>query len=173
MINRNWLRIERSQKGICLIEVLAVVLITGLIGATLATAVFELVNINSSSINHITAIKQVESAVHWLNRDIQMSQTVLTDAESGFPLNLSWVEWDHTVNQVSYALESGNLVRSHSTNGEEPNDFVVAEHISMSAGETDCEFTGGVLTFKITATLSGFRPSSETRTIQVRPRPAQ
>ena len=93
-----------------------------------------------------------------------------TTPGSGFPLTLKWVEWDGTSHQVSYRLAEGKLERNHSVNGGEPQKLIVAHYINPAM--TDCLLLDGVLTCKITASVGGLRPSSETRTLQVAPRPA-
>jgi len=164
--------IKRNQRGFTLIEVLVATAITGFIGVGITMAASQVLNINALSINHITVLKQVENATYWINRDAQMAQIVQPSGGSGFPLNLSWVEWDNTMHQVSYTLESSKLYRSYSVNGGQPSQTVVAEHINTNAGMTNCQFAGGVFTFKVTASVSGFRPATETRMAQMIPRPA-
>ncbi len=164
--------INRNQRGFTLIEVLAATAITGLIGVGIVAAIFQVLNVNALSTNHVTVLKQVESALHWLSRDAQMAQTVQPSGESGFPLSLSWVEWDNTKHQVSYTLENSKLYRSHSVNGGEPSRAMVAEHINTGSDVTNCQFANRVLTLKVTASVGGFRPARETGMAQVIPRPA-
>jgi len=101
-----------------------------------------------------------------------MAQDVQPGEDSGFPLNLTWVEWDDTVHQVIYTLEDGELERNHSVNDGEPTETVVARHIDPDSAMTNCQYVGGVLTFKITATVdSGSQVASDTRVCEVIPRP--
>ena len=164
--------IVKNQKGFTLIEVLIALTITGLITGAITMSVSQVVTNNARSNAHMMSAKQVESAIHWISRDVQMAQIVEPDGGSGFPLNLTWVEWDNTVNQVTYTLENGVLSRSHSVNGGAPKVTAVARHIDTDAGETNCQFAGGVLTLKITAAVDGFRPASETRVCDIVSRPA-
>jgi len=161
---------HQSQKGFTLVEVLGVIAIIGLVGAGIGTAVFQVMNISASSSNLITAIKRTESAAYWIVRDVQMSQAVEPSGGSGFPLNLSWVEWDNTTHQVSYTLENGKLWRSYSVNGAEPSLTLTAESISEDADKTSCQYADGMLSLRITASTGGFREASETRIAQVIPR---
>jgi len=50
------------------------------------------------------AVKQVENALHYLNRDIQMSHIVEQDEAGYFPLRLSWQELDDT-NSTTWRLK--------------------------------------------------------------------
>ena len=161
-----------NHKGFTLIEVLVVLTITSCIGGGAAAAVYQVININALSGNHVIAVKQVENAVYWIGRDVQMAQVLQPGGVSGFPLSLSWVEWDNTGHQVAYVLEDGQIRRSHSVNGGEPTWLVVADHINASSEKTNCQYAEGVFTFKVTSFVSGFRSATESRVVQVIPRPA-
>ena len=136
-------------------------------------AAYQVMNVYALSTNLVMAVKQVENAAYGITRDVRMAQTIQPSGDSGFPLSLSWVEWDNTTHQVSYAINNGELRRSHSINGAQPIQTVIAEHISSDTDKTSCQYANGVLTFKVTASVSGFRPASETRMAQVIPRSAQ
>jgi prepilin-type N-terminal cleavage/methylation domain-containing protein len=165
--------ISESQQGFTLIEVLVAVAITGFIGVGVATAVFQVINVNELSTNHVIAVKQVENAAYWINRDARMAQIIQPGGGAGFPLNMSWVEWDNTIRNVSYAIINGQLQRSISTNGAPPTQTMVAQNIDNNPDNTNCQYANGVFTFKVTASVSGFRSASETRMAEVIPRSAQ
>ncbi len=162
-----------SESGFTLIEILVAVAISGLIGAGLTMTAVQVMNVNSLANNHVVVVKQVENAAYWLNRDVRMAQIIQPGGGSGFPLNLSWVEWDNTTHQVSYALVNSALQRSSSTNGTQPTQMVVGQYIDCNADYTNCQYANGVFTFKVTVSLDGFRGASETRMAQVMPRSAQ
>jgi len=162
--------IINDQKGFTLIEMIVVVAIIGLISGAVAGTVSQVFVVNAQSTARMTAVKQVESAVHWISRDAQMAQIVLPSGGPGFPLNLSWKEWNNTTNNVSYALQNGELLRSHSINGSAPSQTVIAEHINTDTGMTEFNYDSGVVIFKLTASVSGFRQASETRVVKVIPR---
>jgi type II secretory pathway pseudopilin PulG len=164
--------IHDSQRGFFTLEVLVATAITGIIGAGIGMASFQIINVNARSTKHVIAVKQVESAMHWISRDTQMSQTVQPAAGSGFPLDLSWVEWDNTGHRVTYTLENGELHRQHYVNQVLAGESVVATSINGNGEMTNCQYDGGMFTFKITASVGGFRSASETRTAKVIPRPA-
>lgn len=165
--------LNRNQEGFTLIEILVATVITGLIGAGITMAAVQVMNVNALSNNHVIATKQVENAAFWINRDARMSQIIQPSGGSGFPLNLSWVEWDNTTDNVSYTINNGELKRSSSTNGMQATRIVVAQHIDCNVNNTNCKYANGVFTFQVTASLGGFRPASETRMAQVIPRSAQ
>ncbi len=165
--------INRNQRGFTLIEVLAAVAITGLIGAGSAMAANQVMNVNALSTNHVLAVKQVENAVYWIGRDVRMAQIVQPGGGSGFPLTISWTEWNNTTHQVTYVINNGDLQRSNSINGTPQLQMVVARYINGNADSTSCQYNNGELALKLTSLVSGFRASTETRLTKVMPRSAQ
>lgn len=160
--------IINKQKGFILIEMIAVIAIAGLIFCAAAGTISQVFIINAQSIARMTAVKQVESAIHWVSRDLQMAQTVETDdPDPATVLTLTWREWDNPedIVQVTYTLDNGDL-RRHSVSGQ----TIVARHIES----TSVNHTGGELNFTVTvtATLGGLRSASETRVVEVIPRPS-
>jgi len=157
-----------KQKGFTLIEMIAVVAIAGLILSAAAVTISQVFIINAQNTARMKVVKQVESAIHWVSRDMQTAQIVKTD-DPEMLLTLTWVEWNNPEYevQVTYTLDNGDLRRSHSVSGQ----TIVARHIE-SALVTPKPYTGGKLDFTITATLGGLRPASETRVVEVIPRPS-
>jgi len=164
--------INKNQKGFALIEMTVAIAITGLLTVGTTTAVFQVSTHITRGTNHMTAVKQVENALHWISRDAQMAQIVEPNGDSGFPLNLSWILWDNTMHQVTYTLEDGKLKRNHAVNGGEPIGTVIAQYIDSNLEVTNCQFVGGKLIFKVTAIAGeGSQVASETRVCEVSPRP--
>ncbi len=153
-----------------LVEMLVALAITGVIAGTISMSIFQVLSVNAQSVARIIAVKQVENAIHRISRDAQMAQIVQAGVGSGFPLNLIWVKWDNTENQVTYTVQDGELERAYSVNGGEPTRTVLAQHINTESGATNCQFVNGVLTFRITVSLGGFKPVSEIRTCKIVPR---
>jgi prepilin-type N-terminal cleavage/methylation domain-containing protein len=159
-------------RGFTLIETLVAVAIAVVIIAGISTSVDQLISVNAASISRENAIKQVENAVQYISRDALQAQSVTTNSGK-FPMVLSWTSWNNATSSTSYAINGNDLVRSLSVNGGQPSTLQVAHNIDASPTMTNCSFSGGIVTVKLTATTGGFRPASETRTFQIEARPAQ
>jgi len=164
--------VNRNQRGFTFIEMLVALTIASLIGVGVTTAITQTLNTSVRNSDHTVAVKQVQNAIYWVRRDAKMAQTVQVDeGDSGLPLTLTWVEWDNTQHQITYVVEEGKLKRRHSIDGGEPTTLLVAEYINPDPALTNCEFTVGVLTFKVTTTVgSGSLATEETQVFRVDPR---
>ena len=164
---------RENQKGFTLLEVVAVLAITGLIGVGAAIATNQVVNQGANNSDYTAASQHTMNAMHWISRDAQMSQTLEPSGPSGFPLTLSWTEWDNSAHQIIYSIEDDKLKRSYSVDGVAPSQTVVAQQINSAAENTTCEFASGVLTVKMTATIgTGLKAISVTKVREISPRPS-
>jgi hypothetical protein len=154
-----------------MIEMVAVVAVMAVIGGSLTSTIYQMYTAADLGANRLAAIKEVESAVYWVSRDVQMAQVLEVGSGSGLPFTINWVEWDNADYQIAYSLEGGDLVRRYSIDGGASVRQLVARNISADAELTNCQFSGGQFTLKVSAMLGGFRPSLETRICKVSPRP--
>ena len=164
-------QITKKQQGFTLIEVLIAIAISSIIGIAVTTSIFQVFDVNARNNNNMTAINEMENAVYSITPDAQMAQNITATASSGFPLTLTWVEWNGDSYDVTYDIQNGQFQRSYSINGGTPNTTIVAQHIDSA--QTSCNFTNGTLAFKITAAVSGYRPASQTRSFTIALRSAQ
>ncbi|NQT73864.1 MAG: type II secretion system protein [Chloroflexi bacterium] len=169
MVFRKLLSILRAQGGFTLIELLVGIAITGSISGVLVLGILQTDRTVSVNRNHLVSISRVHNTGFWIQTDAQMAQSVVVgDDESGLPLTLSWTEWDNTQHQIIYAIEGNSLVRTHTADGETTSTILVAQSVDTASDMTNCEFSNGMLMFKITATEGeGPRESSETRLFEV------
>jgi prepilin-type N-terminal cleavage/methylation domain-containing protein len=158
--------IHKGQKGYTLMEMAIAMAVGGIIAGAITLTIFQVINTTARTSNQMTVIRQIQSAGYWMSSDVRMAHVITpTSDPDGFPLVLSWTDWDGNVNSVSYTLNGTDLVRNH--NGT-PN--VIAEFIN-SAGVGPIPYEDGVLTFNITVTVgAGSTAQSKTRTYEITPR---
>lgn len=172
-------RLHKDQRGLTIIELLVVMILTGLITAAITTTFFQVFDMNTRTANHMSALSQVQQAGKLVSEDILQSQTVLAGDTTGFPLSLNWTEGGMSGNshEVIYTLEnmpSGEfkrLQREHKINSVLESITIVAEYIDSdqtSFYPVGVLPAGGTLIFTITATVG---EESETRIYRVQPRP--
>jgi len=168
--------IKRKEKGFSLIEMAVALAITGAISGVITMGVFQTMDYSARDSARMTAVKQVENAIHYISRDVQQARTITPAVvpdpdgiDDGFPLQLSWVDWVGNQYQVTYTIADNELERSYSENAV-VMELTVARHIDAGSSDTSCSYNG-VFQLKITATVSGYPAEiSETREIQITPR---
>ena len=175
-------KINKNQKGFTLIELIMVIAITALIIGVIAVSIFQLYKVHASTSNRMLAVRQVQNAGHWISRDVQMTQqepVIVNDGGQLESITLAWQEFgttdanDATLHEVTYTLlVNGDLKRSHSVNGGDPTETLVAQYIE--SGETSCVWDDDADKLVLTVTASvGTWPKveNETRVYEVIPRP--
>ena len=162
-------RLLKDQKGFSILELLLVMILTGLITAAITTTFFQVFNMNTRTANHMIAVSQVQQAGKLVSEDILEAQADMIDDSPGGGafLELGWVSQNTSiVHEIIYTLEDGELWRSESIDGGAPTMTRVAEYINPD--QTSCVWDSGVLTFTVTAKVGD---ESETREYRVQPRP--
>jgi prepilin-type N-terminal cleavage/methylation domain-containing protein len=180
----------RSQRGFTLLEIIVAIVITTVLGTAAATATIQITRLNAKTMNRQVAINQVENAVHYLSRDLQQAQQIVPETSGGVALPLDsvptgskaitfnlipatghllvikWIDWnDNSAHQITYSLDSsGNLLR---------NDIPVANGITAAAGVWHTDTKALNFTPLTATTGTGATQTTETRTFQINPRPAQ
>jgi hypothetical protein len=136
-------------------------------------ATIQVVNQGGRNSDYTIASRHTLNAIHWISRDTQMAQTVEPEGSSGFPLTLSWIEWDNSTHQIVYSVKEDKLKRSYSIDGGEPDESVVAQCIDMMSENTRCEVIGETLNLKVTAVVGdGSDAVSVTKVREITPRPS-
>jgi type II secretory pathway pseudopilin PulG len=163
---------EKNQSGSTLVEILIVIALTGILGAGVMTAIYQVYEVNASGVARMMAVKEVENAVHWITRDALMAQRepmFEEDEDSRLrKIILTWVEWDGNVNVVTYFFEKdGQLKRCYEVNDVSQSQTIVMASLNTDPAMTKYNFSKPALDITITATVSGFRPVSETRRFNV------
>lgn len=163
----------KKQSGFTLIEILIALLIVGALSTGITMTISQIFNSNVRNTARMTAVQNVQSAVHWLSRDAQMAQTVQTGGSAGFPLQLNWVEWEtNDTYNVTYSMANGEFKRGISINGGAATESVIARFIDSDEAKTNCSVSGRVITVSLTALVPcGTNTASETRKIEILARP--
>jgi type II secretory pathway pseudopilin PulG len=160
-------RIHRDEKGFSILELVIVILLTGIITAAVTTTFFQVFAMNTRTANHMIAVSQVQQAGKLVSEDMLEAQAnmIYDSPGEGKFLKLGWTAQNSTT-VVIYTLENAELWRSETIDDGDPTMTRVAEYINPI--ETSCVWADGVLTFTVTATVGD---ESETRVYQVKPRP--
>lgn len=165
---------HRNEKGITLVELLVAMLVTGIITASITATVWQVFTINSRSLNHMTAVRQVQSAGYWVSQDALMAQTVNTENLSGPQdiVQLSWTDWDGTSNNVTYSIDiNSRLKRSQEGAGVSAVASCIVPKSLTDSNGTSCNFTNGKLIFTVKVKVgSGSTAGTELRVYEVTPR---
>jgi prepilin-type N-terminal cleavage/methylation domain-containing protein len=154
------------QGGFTLIELVMVMAITAVIMAAVTGSIYQVIASNARNSARMIAVKQVESALHFMVRDVQMAQPWLIQTDNlsgGEELKLGWREWDDTVNMVTYSVAGGKLTRQFNSGAQ----TTVAQFVASLDPVVDAD---GNITVTITSTTSGRWSASETRTLRIEPR---
>ena len=167
-----------------MIEMIVAIAISGAIGGGVLLSIYQVTSYQAMDKARMTCVKQVENAIHYIVRDAQMAQKVEPADPDGFPLVLTWTEWDETSSEyehiVAYTLTGSGpkqLERQHlayDTQGNETKNEVnvVARYIDGDSDKTNCDYANGVLSLELTAAITGFpKEVSENRTIEITTRP--
>lgn len=127
----------KSQRGFTLLETMISLCITGFVALSVVTTIYQLQGISDLHFAHITAVTQVENAIHYMNRDVQSAQIITPQGTQGFPLSLTWVSWDtNDTNKVTYSLVNDTpplttyqLVRKFQLNQNPSTSTTIARYI--------------------------------------------
>ncbi len=160
--------INKNQLGFTLIELALAIAISGVITGGITMTIFSVVNGNIRTSNHMTVVRQVQNAGYWVSHDALMAQAepvIMTNGSGQLvSITLTWAEWGSGgAHQVTYTLEGTELWRDY-----DGQRSLVAQYIDSDPDNTNCDFTGGKLTFTVTATV---QEQSETRIYEAGPRP--
>jgi prepilin-type N-terminal cleavage/methylation domain-containing protein len=167
--------LHKDQRGFSILELVIVILLTGIITTAITTTFFQVFNMNTRTANHMIAVSQVQQAGKIVSEDMLETQPnkINDDPEEGEFLILGWTAQNSTeVHDVTYTLEDGELWREETIEiiGDDPvtTNVRVAEYIYPDETSCDWDSGSGVLTFTVTAKVGD---ESETRVYEVKPRP--
>lgn len=180
--------LNKNQRGFTLVEMLIVLAISGFITGTTTMTIFQVLDGNVRSNNHMEAINHVQDAGYQVSQDAEQAQTVVwTEDEDGFPLTLAWAEWESSDKyKVVYSIEGNKLHRElYTKEGTSETytlsatyDFEYIFNTDPDTGELITHFNepddedDDTLSLTLTAIVGvGSQKQIETRVYEVIPRP--
>ena len=153
-----------------------------LVSGAAVAAIFQILKNTERNNNHMTVVRQVQTAGRWISRDAQMALSVTTDNLT-LPvfLVLSWTEdaaGDYPIyHSANYTIEDisdgiGTLKRNHWSSTGVNEQTLIAQYIYYNPSGTDnateASYESPLLTLRLTAL---FGESLETREYQIKRRP--
>lgn len=161
----------KNQCGLTLVELLVILSIGSLIAVSASNAIFQMFTVNDMGVSQMDAVKQLENVIYLIGRDSQMAQKVQTAGASGFPLTLSWLTWNNNAYTVVYDIVGSEVSRNESVNGGASSLTVVSRNVVNNAADTNCQFSSGELTIKMSVAVTmGTRTSTAVRSLRINPR---
>jgi hypothetical protein len=161
-INSRFSKIIFDQKGFSLMQLIIGMAITTILGTVITISLWQTINIDGASNKHMLAISQVDNAIFYLNRDVQMSVPV-DGYSSGFPLALK--------GGITYSIISPHdgspSYLQRNNNGVTQ---VIARYINTDANLTSSFYNEGKLIITLTITTGGMMSATESRTLAIMPR---
>lgn len=197
MINRIFKISRQRESGFTLIEVLVTLVLVSIVAIGASALIYHLLGVNSMNANAVTVTTSINSATDYLRDDVQMSNIVTTDPDTGNDvitgigtsdtewLWLTWTWLDESKNKefhrVAYEIEDNKLYRTHtiSNTSETLSETrtMISQYIDASGTEWDLSYdlvggkiNGLTVDITISAFADGYRSATESRTIQVVPR---
>ncbi len=161
---------KRGERGFTLIELLLVVGLVGLISGAAGVTTVQVLTVTKRSNDHTIAIRQVQTAGHWISNDALMAANVVVDddPQTAEFLTFTWTEWGYDeesiYHEVTYFFEDlsadgiGTLKRTHWSSAGTDKQTLIAEHIYYTPDvpentDTEAEYTTPVLTLQVVASL--------------------
>ncbi len=169
-----------NQSGFTLVELLISLVVAGIIGSVIVATTLQIFVVSAADSDRMEAVKQVENALHWINRDAQMAfPNSIVPTGGNFtdpPLILEWKDYTEPglpLHRVTYSLDSNNsLTREDDITGQPPTITRIADHIVPMTSDAGSFFIfdGVTLWVNLTSQVEGLSSASETRTFYVKSR---
>jgi prepilin-type N-terminal cleavage/methylation domain-containing protein len=159
---------RKSSGGYTLLEILIALTLVGVISAGVAMAVWNIFFYQSRNISHMTAIKQVESALHWITEDTLQAQIVNVNGTDYF-VDLYWTDLSGSSHEAKYQMDTASKVLTRCFD----NGPVVVIAGNVDVNQTVVSFTGGKLVINLTVNAVGYTSASASREVNIFPRAMQ
>jgi prepilin-type N-terminal cleavage/methylation domain-containing protein len=164
----------REQAGYTLIEILAVLAISGIISLGALMSNVQVINQTDKNNDYTAASREVLNAMQWISRDVQMAQEI--QGATGFPatsnLTIHWLTWDNLPTEVVYYVEDGLLKRNYTSGNATTQNTLIAQYINADPASSNCTWDNHELILTLTATVGeGIRAINITKQKTIIPRP--
>ena len=134
--------LRRNEKGFTLLELLAVIGISGIITGVMSMTIIMMMKVSAQSNDYAVALQQVQNAGYWITRDVMMAQTVTPEPSPGVLLTIELDESDGSTTTVDYIFEGDNKLKRQ-VNGS--SSILIAQYIlqDWTTFEQDDEIDSG------------------------------
>ncbi len=173
-----------DERGFTLIEMTVAMAAAAIIMAGIGYSIVQLFNLNTRNTNHMTAVREVQSAGFWLSRDAVQAPAdlgatpawITPQSGSSQSLSLRWRDSDNlTLNHTS-VLSWNSSAKSITRTFDNQTAVTIAQNISAATFTVNQGTHNNVskIVMVVTATVTSRGiASTETRTYEVSPRPGQ
>lgn len=137
----------RNQAGVTLIELLIATGISTAILGGLAAGIFAIMSVTGRGNDEIAALKDIQSASFWINRDARMARQAVTGGGSPADnVTLSWNDSSGGSHTSKYTFTGSELQRKY--DGE-------LTTVAWNLSSVEFSLSGDMLTYTFISSLSG------------------
>ena len=163
--------LHKNQRGLTLVELLIAILLAGIVTAGITITIGHMFAWTTRTNNHMTAVRQVQSAGYWVSRDVLQSQpSKIVSAANGEFLRLGWVDSDNLDIVVLYVIEDAKLKRSYTVDGTTTSTYI-AQFIDPDQTSFDIDGSKYIFTVRANVGAGSVHERTETRQYHIDPRP--
>jgi prepilin-type N-terminal cleavage/methylation domain-containing protein len=140
--------LKKGERGFTLLELLIAIALTAIITTVVNMAIFQTITGSTRSSNHMVAVRKVQEAGYWVSFYTYAAQNLIITGDSGFPLKLSWVDFDTAeTHEVVFSLNASGLRRSYSVDGVfdpvKTGKIPALDFINPDKTKTNCQVSSG------------------------------